>query len=296
MLAKREVVVMESWFDYYVKKSVVLLAVCAALCFQGCGGGTTGTSITGDSGELKLLGQANGVDNKPAANKSMVVYSGEGEKELGESETDSEGRFEMSLPGSEKSVVVEIDSEPSVPLSRVYEGSSVLNTFLVRQPIRQSRRKMITSRAHVLPGTPPAPGSMPGKPFRGCKCRKPGWRPSYSVRYTLELAVSSDSICDKLSAINNKIYIQDPLDSEQCNVELVAFTKQFSLTDFQSTLVASCSDGERRVASVRSNQQGKMVVDLAEAYRQGCTPVKIVSSGMVGQNYPITIPILDGSN
>lgn len=93
----------------------------------GCGGGTTGTSSTG---ELRLAGYAQATSGERLATIPMTVRSGEDQDELLASKTDAEGVFAMSLPGSESSVVVDVNGQRSSPIVRSFNGSSVLSTIL----------------------------------------------------------------------------------------------------------------------------------------------------------------------
>jgi hypothetical protein len=105
-----------------------LLALFAAmLLLSGCGGGTTGTSSTG---ELKLLGVSQSASGRPLIDAPMSVFSATSDEELLSAQTDSRGDFEMSLPPEESALVVELEGRRTSPLVRAYSGSSVLSTVL----------------------------------------------------------------------------------------------------------------------------------------------------------------------
>ncbi len=103
--------------------STLLIACC------GCGGGTTGTSSTG---ELKILGTSQNAFGTPISETPMTIYSADSNEELLASQTDEQGIFEMSLAPEEQSVTVEISGQRTAPLVRSYSGSSVLSTTLVQ--------------------------------------------------------------------------------------------------------------------------------------------------------------------
>ncbi len=109
----------------------ILLAMSAiSLVVSGCGGGTTGTSSTG---ELKLLGTGQTASGSPLTDAPMTVYSAQTDDELLASETDERGSFEMSLPATEQALVVEVAGKKTTPLVRSYSGSSVLSTTLLQE-------------------------------------------------------------------------------------------------------------------------------------------------------------------
>jgi hypothetical protein len=95
----------------------------------GCGGGTSGTSSTG---ELKLAGSAKDSSGAPLGNTPMLVRSASDDQELLSSETDARGDFGMLLPGDQSSVLVQIDGKQSQPITRAFTGSSVVSTILER--------------------------------------------------------------------------------------------------------------------------------------------------------------------
>jgi hypothetical protein len=109
------------------RRSVYVILVGLLVHTAGCGGGTTGTSSTG---ELKLAGYAQGSSGQRLGDRSMTVRSGVDQGELLASQTDAEGSFTMALPGSESSVLIEIDGKVSSPIARRFNGSSILSTVL----------------------------------------------------------------------------------------------------------------------------------------------------------------------
>jgi hypothetical protein len=109
------------------RSSVYVILVGLLVHAAGCGGGTTGTSSTG---ELKLAGYAQAGSGQRLSELPMTVRSGGDQGELLSSQTDAEGSFAMALPGSESSVLIEIDGKLSSPIARRFSGSSVLSTVL----------------------------------------------------------------------------------------------------------------------------------------------------------------------
>lgn len=95
----------------------------------GCGGGTTGTSSTG---ELKLAGYIQDASGARITFEPMLVRSGATDTPLLGASTDAQGDFIMSLPGNESSVKIEIAGNSSSPLARNYLGSSLLSTIVTR--------------------------------------------------------------------------------------------------------------------------------------------------------------------
>lgn len=93
----------------------------------GCGGGTTGTSSTN---ELKLAGYAQSASGERLSALPMTVRSANDQSELIVSKTDNTGSFTMELPGSESSVLVEIEGKRSSPIARRFKGSSIVSTVL----------------------------------------------------------------------------------------------------------------------------------------------------------------------
>ncbi len=111
-------------------RRILLVMSAISLVVSGCGGGTTGTSSTG---ELKLLGTGQTASGSPLTDAPMTVYSAQTDDELLASETDERGSFEMSLPATEQTLVVEVAGKKTSPLVRSYSGSSVLSTALLQE-------------------------------------------------------------------------------------------------------------------------------------------------------------------
>lgn len=111
-------------------RRVLLVISTTSIILCGCGGGTTGTSSTG---ELKLLGTSQTASGAPITDAPMTVYSAQSDDELLASQTDERGAFEMSLPASEEALVVEVAGKKTTPLVRSYSGSSVLSTNLLQE-------------------------------------------------------------------------------------------------------------------------------------------------------------------
>ncbi len=106
---------------------LVSLMISLTIGLIGCGGGTTGTSSTE---ELRVKGYAEAASGERLGNVPMVVRSGSGNQELLVSQTDQKGDFDMSLPGEEDSIVIEVGGKDSPEVRRNFSGSSVLSTVL----------------------------------------------------------------------------------------------------------------------------------------------------------------------
>ncbi len=100
----------------------------------GCGGGTTGTSSTG---ELRLSGYAQDSSGARLGNTAMLVRAASDDQELISSATDAQGDFGMALPGDQSSLLIEIDGKRSQPIARSFTGSSVLSTVVTSADSRE---------------------------------------------------------------------------------------------------------------------------------------------------------------
>jgi hypothetical protein len=92
-----------------------------------CGGGTTGTSST-DS--VKFAGYAEQSNGDRAPFLSMTVSSGTSGEDLRNSGTDSDGDFDMVLPASESSLVIDVVGVGSTTMRRLQQGPGTLSTKL----------------------------------------------------------------------------------------------------------------------------------------------------------------------
>ena len=110
-----------------IRASLVSLMISLTIGIVGCGGGTTGTSSTE---ELRVKGYAEAASGERLGDVPMVVRSGSGDQELLVSQTDQKGDFDMSLPGEEDSIVIEVGGQDSPEVRRNFSGSSVLSTVL----------------------------------------------------------------------------------------------------------------------------------------------------------------------
>ncbi len=107
---------------------IVRLAVLALVALgSGCGGGTTGTSSTG---ELKFSGYAQDSSGARLGDTPMLVRAASDDQELRSSATDAQGDFGMELSGDQASLLIEIDGKRSQPITRAFTGSSVLSTVV----------------------------------------------------------------------------------------------------------------------------------------------------------------------
>jgi hypothetical protein len=109
-----------SWLSSVVSFLVVLSAV-------GCGGGTTGTSPT-DS--LKFSGYAEQSDGTRAESLTMTVRAGSTDEPLVNSGTDTQGNFQMDLPGTEEAFVVDVDGIGSASVTRDQSGDGAMTAKL----------------------------------------------------------------------------------------------------------------------------------------------------------------------
>lgn len=103
--------------------SKLRLSVLVALTLASCGGGTTGTSPTDN---LKFSGYAEQSDGSRAGGLSMTVRSGATNQDLKESGTDPQGDFEMRLPESESSLVVDVVGVGATTVRRLQQGAGTL--------------------------------------------------------------------------------------------------------------------------------------------------------------------------
>jgi hypothetical protein len=116
----------------------MVLCVSAMLGSAGCGGGTTGTSPTG---ELKFSGIAEGADGSRAGQLTMTVRSGDNDEALVDSGTNPNGEFAMDLPGSEDQLIVEVDGVGSTAIARQQRGNGTMSAKLA-----VTREGALTSR------------------------------------------------------------------------------------------------------------------------------------------------------
>lgn len=92
-----------------------------------CGGGTTGTSST-DS--VKFAGYAEQTNGDRAPFLSMTVSSGTSGEDLRNSGTNADGDFDMALPASESSLVIDVVGVGTTTMQRLQQGPGTLSTKL----------------------------------------------------------------------------------------------------------------------------------------------------------------------
>jgi hypothetical protein len=103
-------------------------AVIALFVLAGCGGGgTTGTSQTS---ELSFTGAISDYTGAPQGDVAMQVTSFTSGEVLIRTSSTPRGGFEMTLPGSESAVVVEMGSAKTPPIKKQLEGSSAVSAKL----------------------------------------------------------------------------------------------------------------------------------------------------------------------
>jgi len=107
--------------------TVVLLTAALLVCLSACGGGTTGTSPTG---ELKFSGVAEKADGARAGMLNMTVRSGSSDEALADSGTNSQGEFLMQLPASEEMFVIEVAGVGSTSIARMQRGEGSMSAKL----------------------------------------------------------------------------------------------------------------------------------------------------------------------
>jgi hypothetical protein len=249
----------------------------------GCGGGTTGTSSTG---ELKLIGEAIGANNRPAANKDMIVYSGgDLSQELGTSATDANGRFEMVLPGSESAVSVAVEGGSRLNIRRKFSGSSIVSALLVDETYRgQSGIDNISCALPKIEG---------GARYFSDSCSyisESG--KAYSLRYAYEIFINPGELCSQLSTDNNSVLIEDASIEAPCEVTIVVYSEQIPHSEFSAKLVGRCRGQEQEILKVVSNSDGEMRVDLSALLRESCElkgRIEVFPSGRVGLK--VSVPV-----
>lgn len=240
--------------------------ILVTLLLSSCGGGTTGTSSTG---ELRLQGRAEKIQGSPLAGAEMVVFSADSGRELLGSRTDAQGNFTMALPASETGLVLEIEGETTPQLNRHFSDSSVLTTVIVKQSVSNER---------------PTQGNSdnPSRRF-------------FDVRYTFELHINDLTLCTSLSTRNNKIFIDSPIESATCPIEIEAFSNELQGETFYSQLIGICDGDTMPLSLVRGNAEGRMTVDIGEASRKGCTSLYISTYSVQASDTRISFPI-EGSS
>lgn len=113
---------MEAIIRYFLGAAVALFVV------AGCGGGgTTGTSPTS---ELRFTGAISDFTGAPQGDAAMQVTSFNSGAVLVQTSSSSRGSFEMTLPGSESAVVVEVGTAKTPPIRKQLEGSSAVSAKL----------------------------------------------------------------------------------------------------------------------------------------------------------------------
>jgi hypothetical protein len=211
----------------------------------GCGGGTTGTSSTG---ELKLIGEVRGPNDRSAANRSMIVYSGGelSQEELEVSATDSNGRFEMSLPGSESAVSIAVEGGARLNIRRRFSGSSIVSALLADK----ADKNELATNSYILENSK-----------------------LYSLKYAYEIYINPSDICLQLATENNGIVVKEPLADTPCEVLIFAYSEQLPPSRFTAKLFAQCLGNERALLNAAANSEGEMRVDLSEIVREQCEAI-----------------------
>lgn len=252
---------------YCFQRSRLSRLLCAAMVSLGigCGGGTTGTSSTG---ELNLIGRVEKIAGRPFSQAHMVVFSAATQEALSASQTDSLGRFDILLPGSEKSLELEIDGARAKTIERKFIGSSVLTSVIFKQ-------------------SEPDNLSNPDGDTRG------RGRRVFDVRYTFELRINPDNLCSALQTTDNKIYIKRPIESAPCNVSIEAFSNELENESFHAQLIGICEGNTMPISSSRASSAGEIVVDLSEAYQRRCSSLRISAYSVRTSDTRVIFPVLD---
>jgi hypothetical protein len=117
-------------------KYLFLFCILGSFLLSSCGGGTLGSST---SGGVTIKGQARlSEDGAPISNSSMNVLDTRGEEVIIKSETDALGMFEMTLPKSDQSVLIDIEKATSgvVVDRKLLESDEVDLSILDRKGVR----------------------------------------------------------------------------------------------------------------------------------------------------------------
>lgn len=241
----------------------------------GCGGGTTGTSSTG---ELKLIGEARGPNDRPAAYRNMIVYSGGdlSQEELAVSATDSNGRFDMSLPGSESSVSVAVEGGARLNIRRKFSGSSVVSTLLVDTT---DINKSAINRDICVDGSD------------GCAYSS-DQNKLFFLRYSYEVYIDPNDICARLGTENNSVLVREVLADTPCEVVIAAYSEQIPSSRFIAKLLGKCNGNERTLLEVAASSDGEMRVDLSQLVRERCEPtgrIEVAPTEIAGVR--VSIPV-----
>ncbi len=249
-------------------------------CFVvSCGGGTTGTSSTG---ELKMQGRAEKISGQPLSQAELVVFSTTSDKPLIASNTDLQGRFNLLLPGSEVGVTLELEGERLDPFIRKYKDSSVLTTVIVKQSKpnansdKNSKPRLPSRRVFGENGSP----KLPSRRF-------------FNVQYTFELHINTDTLCTALSTRDNQIFIDKPIELSECKIEIEAFSDELENESFYAQLIGICDENTMPISLSRATSAGVMTIDISEAYNRQCKSLRISAYSVRASDTRVVFPIND---
>lgn len=226
----------------------------------GCGGGTTGTSSTG---ELNIQGRTQKISGAPIGGATMQVFSATSGDELLMSSTDANGKFNMTLPASEQELFIEIDGQRIPELRKHFSDSSVLVTSIVKQSTATDD---------------PNDGNA---------------REFFNVQYTSEFHINDLKLCESLSTSNNKIYIESPINSSSCAIEIEAFSQDLANDSFYAQLIGVCNGNTSPLSIVRASPSGNMTIDISSAYNRGCKELRISTYSVQTSDSRIEFPIIE---
>lgn len=99
-----------------------------------------------------------------------------------------------------------------------------------------------------------------------------------SAANLFEVQIVSGSLCQGLTAEGTQIVVTGEIASGPCPVPLQIASVDVQLGSFVASALATCDGGSSVVSSARANAQGRVVVDLAEAFSRGCEDLNIVVS------------------
>jgi len=116
---------MHATIGHYGAKLFALTLI--TFTIASCGGGTTGTSST-DS--VKFAGYAEQTNGDRSPFLSMTVSSGTSGEDLRNSGTNADGDFDMVLPASESSLVIDVVGVGTTTMRRLQQGPGTLSTKL----------------------------------------------------------------------------------------------------------------------------------------------------------------------
>jgi hypothetical protein len=108
----------------------IAIVILFSLFPTACGGGTTGTSPTGD---LRLQGSVFTSSGAAVARTAMSVLPDDNSALAVTATTDQEGAFDMSLDGDVSRFSIEITDHASPSFTRAYQEASIVSALVIQE-------------------------------------------------------------------------------------------------------------------------------------------------------------------